>query len=299
MLRMSYLGLMSIYELSLQGNGSHAIRPAMQGKVTENTLSLDIDGVELRAKRLQLEEPSLVNGPLLVFLHQGLGSIAQWRDYPLAVSLTTGLPALIYERQGYGESAALAGPLKKDYLIHHGLAVLPKVLELFQEDQFILIGHSDGGSIAMVAASDDKQRANILGVVSEAAHCFCEPSSKQGVQKLVDDFEKGKLKTALEKFHPINLEQTFYAWANVWRSDEFANWDIRDRLANIKCPLLAIHGNDDENCSVRQIEVISAHCRSDLTLKYIENCAHIPHHQQRKQVLDSIVPFVKALLPLN
>lgn len=230
----------------------------------------------------------------LVFLHEGLGSIGQWRDFPACLSIMTGLPALVYERWGYGSSDILNIPRTARYIHDEALISLPEVLEKANINDAILIGHSDGGSIALIfsAIHGDKVR----GVVTEAAHVFVEDVTIAGIRQAVELYETTDLKYRLHKFHKNNTDSMFRAWADTWLAPWFRNWNIEEYLSRITCPLLIIQGEDDEYGTRAQVESIISQAGGPAEGFIVSDCGHVPHHQARERVLNEMTRFISSLV---
>jgi len=229
--------------------------------------------------------------PTIIFLHEGLGSIAQWRDFPERVCSATGLPAFVYERWGHGKSEPFTGKRGNDYL-HKEAVALAEIADLCTGRDVILIGHSDGGSIALLYASTDR---SVRGVITEAAHVFVEDVTVEGIRKAVSAYEEENLREKLARFHGPNTDAVFRAWSDTWLSPEFRSWNIESRLKGIACPVLAIQGKDDEYGTPAQVEAIvkGAGGRADALL--IEGCGHVPHFQAAGPVLSAITRFIVSL----
>ncbi len=233
------------------------------------------------------------NGPVLVFLHEGLGSIGQWRDFPEKICAATGLSALVYDRWGYGGSDPLTQPRKPDYLHDEALVSLPEVLCQCDIDKPILIGHSDGGSIAIIYAGTYPQK--VSGIITEAAHVFVEDVTVEGIKSAVEVYESTDLKKRLAKFHDNNTELMFRGWSDIWLSPEFRNWNIEEYLPQITCPFLAIQGKDDEYGTRAQVEAIVDKVTGSARASMIDNCGHIPHLQAMEKVFSEMVSFIRQL----
>ena len=233
------------------------------------------------------------NRPVLVFLHEGLGSIGQWRDFPEIICASTGCPALVYDRWGYGGSDPLTQPRKPDYLHDEALLSLPEVLNQCAIDKPILIGHSDGGSIAIIYAGTYPQK--VAGIITEAAHVFVEDVTVEGIKRAVEVYESTDLKTRLARFHGSNTELMFRGWADIWLSPEFRNWNIEEYLPHITCPLLAIQGKDDEYGTPAQVEAIVGKVTGPARASMIDNCGHIPHIQAMEKVFSEMVSLIREL----
>ena len=233
----------------------------------------------------------------LIFLHEGLGSIAQWGDFPVCLSIMTGLPALVYERWGYGNSDALNIPRTARYLHDEALISLPDVLEQANINDAILIGHSDGGSIALIFAAAHRDR--VRGVITEAAHVFVEDVTINGIRQAVDLFYTTDLRDRLYKYHKGNTDSMFRAWADTWLAPSFRNWNIEEYLSQITCPVLAIQGEKDEYGTHAQIKSIVRQVAGPAEGLMIPNCGHVPHHQARERVLNEMGRFIRFLVHSN
>jgi pimeloyl-ACP methyl ester carboxylesterase len=227
--------------------------------------------------------------PPLVFLHEGLGSIRQWRDFPAKVAAATGRRALVYDRYGYGQSDVLREKRRTIRFMHdEGLIALPRLLDELGIRNPVLIGHSDGASIALIYAGSGKETP---GVVAMAPHVFIEPICIASIKKVAAEFETSDLPARLGKYHR-DPRRTFYGWADVWRDPEFKSWDIRDdTLPKIKCPVLAIQGYDDEYGTMAQLDELKKRSSAE-TLK-LERCGHAPFRDQPEKTLDAVTDFIR------
>lgn len=251
--------------------------------------TLDLAGGQIAARRI--DPPGTTpNGPVMVFLHEALGCIAMWKDVPERLAAMTGLPALVYDRHGHGLSSALARRRHPDYLDHESFEVLPRLLEACGIADPIPIGHSDGGSIALLYASRHPVRA----LVSEAAHVFNEEISRQGIREAVTAWKETDLPSRLGKYHGDKTEALFFAWADCWLSEPFAAWNIEDRLPDISAPGLIVQGEEDEYGSRAQVEAIVAGMSGPATALMVSGCRHIPHFQAPETVLPAIAEFIAA-----
>ncbi|MCM8593742.1 alpha/beta fold hydrolase [Accumulibacter sp.] len=235
--------------------------------------------------------PSRAALPTLVLLHEALGSVALWRDFPERIALATGCQVLSWSRQGYGHSSPLAGPRTPRYLHDEAIEQMPAVLAALQIDQPVLIGHSDGGSIALIHAAAFPDR--VAGLVVIAPHEFVEHEALAGIRRAGEAYASGRLRNRLAAFHR-DADRVFDAWHDTWLSENFRDWDIRDCLPAIRCPILAIQGEDDEYATMRQIECIAESC-ADVELLKLADCRHSPHRDQPERVIAAIVRFVDRL----
>jgi pimeloyl-ACP methyl ester carboxylesterase len=243
---------------------------------------------------VEIIEPSVrpadAPGTTLIFLHEGLGCISQWRDFPLAVSLATRLPAVIYERRGYGNADPLDAPRSARYLHEEALQSLPEVLRQLQIDDAILIGHSDGGSIALIFAAVWPEK--VRGIITEAAHVFVEEVTLAGIREAVRIYTSTDLPDRLSRHHGSNTETAFRGWSDTWLSPAFRDWNIEEYLPGVRCPVLAIQGRDDEYGTSAQIEAIVSGVSGPAEPLIVADCGHVPHLQARERVLAEMTRFI-------
>jgi len=234
--------------------------------------------------------------PMLVFLHEGLGCIAMWRDFPETLVKATHVPALVYERWGYGRSDPLPviGARSRRYLHDEALIGLPDVLAQCAIDDAILIGHSDGGSMALMfaAAHPDKVR----GVITEAAHVFVEDVTLDGIREAVAIYATTDLKEKLTRYHGDNTEAVFRGWADTWLNPAFRSWNIEEFLPRITAPLFVIQGADDQYGTPAQVEVIAGRVKGPVKKWLVPGCGHIPHVDAREAVCREMKNFILELV---
>ena len=259
----------------------------------------NVSGVQLEVAIVGPVSPST---PALVFLHEGLGSVSLWRDWPAELCSQLQMPGLVYSRQGYGQSDATAnvrnnskvlngvrqGRLQADYMHHEALAVLPKLLQGLGIQNPILIGHSDGGTIALIYASHHP----VAACVVMAPHVMVEDISVNAVAKARDAFLQGSLRERLAKFH-ADVDGAFWQWNDVWLSSEFRGFDIRKEIESMTAPLLAIQGEDDAYGTMAQIDDIAVHVPHAERVK-LASCGHSPHRDQPAQVNAAIAQFLST-----
>jgi len=243
-------------------------------------------GHRLQARRLGRHD----KGPVLVFLHEGLGSIAQWRDYPELLCRKSGLSGLIYDRLGYGGSEPIKEKRRMEDLHEEAFASLPEVLQKCRVGKAFFIGHSDGGSIALLFAAVHPDRT--AGVITEAAHVFVEDVTVDGIRVAVAAYETGDLREKLAKYHAGNTEGAFRGWADTWLAPEFRNWNLEEYLPSIQAPLLAIQGQNDPYGTPAQVKAIVSRVNGPARGLIIPGCGHIPHIQARHRVLSEMAEFV-------
>jgi pimeloyl-ACP methyl ester carboxylesterase len=232
--------------------------------------------------------------PALVFLHEGLGSIRQWRDFPAKLSGATGCRALGYDRYGYGQSDILVERQRTVRFMHdEALEALPDLLRSLKVENPILIGHSDGASIALIYSGAGHA---VRGVVAMAPHVFIEPLCLGSIEKAKESFENTDFAERLGRYHR-DARKTFYGWADVWLDPEFKGWDIRDDyLPKVRCPVLAIQGRDDEYGTMAQLDEIERRVNGSCQLLKLENCGHSPFRDQAEIVISKVTSFGKKLL---
>lgn len=241
----------------------------------------------------QTEENCL--NPIIIFLHEGLGCSAQWRDFPENISNTLKCPVLLYDRYGYGKSEKINEKRSTDFLNKEALEYLPELINnlCIQNRKIILFGHSDGGSIALIYATAFPE--NIIGVITEAAHVFIEDISVQGIQNVEKEYQKGKLKERLQRYHGTKTETMVESWTQTWLTPAAKMWNIEHLLPKIKCPVLAVQGTDDNYGTYAQLESIKRNTGAKTELLYLDGCGHTPHLQARERVLQKTKEFYLRL----
>ena len=252
-----------------------------------------VSGVRLECRWIGAPRPG---APVLVFLHEGLGCLAQWRDFPDRVAASLGLPALVYSRAGYGASDPVGLPRPLDYLDREGEIHLPAVLDRAGIDQAILIGHSDGATIALVAAGHDPA-GRIKAVVAMAPHSFVEDMCVEAIAKVATLWRDTDLRQRLARHHGDNVDCAFLGWNDTWLRPEFKRWHIRDHLAAIRAPVLVIQGEDDEYATLAQVEIVRDLVPGGAGILVLPACGHSPQKDQAQAVLDAIVAFVRPVPP--
>lgn len=229
--------------------------------------------------------------PTIVMLHEGLGSISLWRDFPEKLAAATGAAVLLYSRHGYGWSDVLDAPQSVEYMHREALDVLPELLAQLGIAQPVLLGHSDGASIALIYAGT---HAAVRGVVAMAPHVFVEEVSIQSIAEAKTAFETTDLPQKLARHH-ADSSKTFYGWNDIWLHEDFRSWNIEEYLPAIRCPLMAVQGIDDEYGSMAQLDAIDAQAGGPVELVKLAACRHSPHRDQPEATLQAIARFVSAL----
>ena len=259
--------------------------------LARETFHVEAGGVRLRAQRLV--PPGASEEPVLVFLHEALGSIPQWRDFPGALCEALALRGLLYERRGFGGSDPLPAPHGGlDYLHHEARETLPLVLSACGVARPILVGHSDGGTIALLFAAAFPSRP--AAVVTEAAHVFVEEVTLAGIRKAEEAWRRADLRERLARHHGEKVDTVFASWAGTWLKDETVEWEMLDELAAVTCPALVIQGADDEYGTPAQVEAIVSRLSGPAEALLIPGCGHVPHRQSPAVVLGAVARFLRG-----
>ncbi len=225
----------------------------------------------------------------LVFLHEGLGSISMWRDFPHKVAAATGRRTLVYARRGYGRSEPVAAPRGVDYMHREGLEVLPAVLDHFGFDRPILLGHSDGASIALIYAGGTGRGVEAL--ILEAPHVFVEDLTVESIAKVKDVYAQTNLREKLARHH-ADVDGAFWGWNNIWLHPDFRQWNIEAYLPQVSAPTLVIQGADDEYGTLAQVEAIERQAAGSVARVVLPDCGHSPHRDQEAATLAAVADFV-------
>ncbi len=228
--------------------------------------------------------------PVIVFLHEGLGSVSLWRDFPERLCEALGFRGLVYSRFGYGRSTPRPHEERfpRDYLHREAVDVLPALLDALGVRRAWLFGHSDGGTIALLAAAHVPER--VQGIVVLAPHIFVEDSILPGILKVRDGYAGGPLRDQLARHHD-DPDSAFYGWFDIWSDPAFRDWNIEAELENITCPVLAIQGENDEYASLEQIRGIQRRV-PPTQLLILPDSGHSPHRDQTAAVIRATAAFI-------
>ncbi len=233
---------------------------------------------------------------LLVLLHEGLGSIGQWKNFPSEISERLNLPVLCYDRLGYGKSSVVE-TRTGEYLKHEAGFILPQLLKhLDYNKQVSPFGHSDGATVALIFAALNPKSTK--KVIAAAPHVIIEDLTANGVKQAVEAYTKGKLKTRLEKYHGNKTEQMFWSWAGFWSKESSRSWNMLELLEKIESPVLFIQGDKDHFGTLNQGEEIKKRVQDDYQELIIENCGHVPHFESKKEVLHAVAKFCNPQNPV-
>jgi pimeloyl-ACP methyl ester carboxylesterase len=228
-------------------------------------------------------EPGAVT---LVMLHEGLGSLAMWRDFPQTLADSLRLRVLAYSRYGYGQSAPLSAPRAVSYMHDEALIVLPQLLQRLGIERPLLFGHSDGASIALIHAS----RNPVRGVIALAPHVFVEDLSVKSIAAARVAYETTDLRSRLARYH-ADVDSAFWGWNDIWLHPDFRGWNIEALLPQIQSPVLVIQGQEDEYGTEAQLHAIARGAR-DVQLSLLPDCGHSPQRARPEKVLEAIRGWV-------
>jgi len=249
---------------------------------------------ELRIKGRSLEVqriPGAGGKPELLFLHEGLGSVSHWREFPARTAEATGCPVTVYSRYGCGNSDVLTGARGVRYMHDEALETLPDLLRQLEIENPILVGHSDGGSIALIYAG---VHDCVRGLVLMAPHVFVEDLSVQSIAEAKTAFETSDLPQKLARHHR-DAERTFWGWNDIWLHPDFRSWNIEEYLPRITCPILVIQGMQDQYGTMSQVEAIQKQVAGPTQVLKLEDCRHSPQRDQPEKTLKAIAEFVASL----
>ena len=257
-------------------------------------LWLNVDGARLEAR---CWGPAPGDAPIIVMLHEGLGSVGLWRDFPEQVAAATGLGVFAYSRQGYGASDPCTLPRPVDYMSDEAVRVLPPVLDQAGIGRAILLGHSDGGSIAAIHAGTVHD-PRVRGLILLAPHFFVEDVSVQAIQAAQVAYDTGEQRARLARHHR-DVDAAFLGWNQAWPNPAFRDWDITDTLDHIQVPVLAIQGHQDPYGTAAQVQVIEDRMYAPAEVHLLDDCGHAPHQAQTRQTMDLIQDFIARLIRIE
>ena len=250
-------------------------------KIVDHTLEFKVVG-DLSSNNLSL-----------ILLHEGLGSVSMWKDVPEKIYDNTGYNVVTYSRAGYGKSSTVILPRPLDYMSIEAKKYLPEVINQLHLKQYILIGHSDGGTIAALNSAS-VQSNDLKGIVLVAPHFFIEKFNIESIKKIRNKYEKEGLREKLSRYHD-DVDNAFYGWCDTWLNPNFHSWDITDEIQNIKKPVCAIQGNTDPYGSVKQIEVLEKKLYVNVSKLILEKCGHNPFFERTEKSIKYIKSFINEI----
>ena len=237
--------------------------------------------------------PAPEHAPTIIMLHEGLGSASLWKDFPEKLADATGFGVFAYSRCGYGASDPVPLPRPLDYMTQEAEDTLSKVLDQIGFQRGILLGHSDGASIAALYAGGVSDH-RVRGVILIAPHFFTEPDQLEAIAEAKEAYEKTDLRERLARHHH-HVDNTFRGWNNAWLDPEFKEWNISETIDYLRIPVLAIQGVNDQYGTIAQIQEIETRCYSPVEVVMLDDCKHSPHIEQTDKTLQSIASFVQRL----
>jgi pimeloyl-ACP methyl ester carboxylesterase len=255
---------------------------------------MQTDQLNFEGRRIEYRfaGPSATDGVDLVMLHEGLGSVSMWRDFPEQLAQATGCRTLVYSRHGYGGSSPLDDPRAVNYMHEEARVWLPAILERLGVRRPVLFGHSDGASIALIWAATPE--SGVAGVIALAPHVKVEELTVRSIAAARDAYLETDLRTRLSRHHR-EVDSAFWEWNRIWLDPAFRSWNIEALLPSIRCPILAIQGEDDEYGTMEQIASI-ARAVPGSKLMALPACRHSPHRDQPQAVLAAAQEFISGLV---
>ena len=249
---------------------------------------VDVGGARLEVERIDVGRAA---APPIVMLHEGLGSVAMWKDFPHRVAHAANRDVVVYSRAGYGRSAPATLPYGVRYMHDEALVALPRLLDACGIVRPILLGHSDGASIALIhAGASDRP---VAGLALMAPHVIVEDVSIESIAAAKVAWRTTDLRAKLARYHD-DVDGAFTGWNDIWLHPDFRDWNIEDLVRDVRCPILAIQGEDDEYGTFDQIERIER-LAPDVERVRLADCRHSPHRDQPEVVLEALVRFVDRL----
>jgi pimeloyl-ACP methyl ester carboxylesterase len=227
--------------------------------------------------------------PAVIMLHEGLGSVSMWKDFPQALASRIGSEVIVYSRAGYGKSSPASLPREVRYMHQEGLDILPELIRSLEVSEPVLLGHSDGGSIGLICAGGSD--VALSGLIVMAPHIFVEPITVESIAQAREAWRSTDLRHRLARYHD-DVDSVFTGWNDIWLHEDFLRWNIEDYLPAIDIPLLAIQGEEDEYGTMAQIDGI-ANLVADAQLLKLAACRHSPHRDQPEAVLDVVERFMQ------
>jgi pimeloyl-ACP methyl ester carboxylesterase len=235
--------------------------------------------------------------PTIVMLHEGLGSVGLWNDFPAKLQAATGCGVFLYSRAGYGASSPVLLPRPLDYMHIEASDVLPKVLDALGFRRGLLLGHSDGASIAAIYAGS-RQDHRVKGVVMIAPHFIVEDISVKSIAEIRQAYETNELRAKLARWHK-DVDNAFYGWNGAWLDPKFRDWDISEYLAYIRVPVAVVQGERDQYGTMRQVEIAKDECYCPVDVTVVPMAGHSPHREAPEATLEAITQFASAVFRLE
>ena len=278
----------------LRGDDAVSVEKKMTMTTLQPSGMLTIGDAQLEYRMIG---PSPDKAPTIVMLHEGLGCVGLWGDFPERLQAATGAGVFVYSRAGYGNSSPAALPRPLDFMEREALDVLPKVLDAIGFRRGLLLGHSDGASIAAIYAGG-VQDHRVRGVALIAPHFMVEEFGLASIRKTSEAYRNGDLKPKLARWHK-NVDIAFNGWSDTWLNPDFRNWDISQSLAYLRVPLLIVQGADDQYGTLRHLEIAQEECYCPVEPAIIPGAGHSPHREAPEVTLKTVADFTERLLSLH
>lgn len=231
--------------------------------------------------------------PTIVMLHEGLGCLALWRDFPQKLAQATGFGVFVYSRAGYGKSEPAELPRPLDYMTVEATQILPEILDVIGFQYGVLLGHSDGATIAAIHAGSVED-FRVRGLVLIAPHFFTEPEGLASIAQAKGNYENGNLHAKLAKYHD-DVDNAFRGWNDAWLDERFKDWNVTEVIDYLRVPVLAIQGVDDQYGTMAQINEIESRAYSPVDVEIIPDCGHAPHAEYPERTLAAVGEFCARL----
>lgn len=260
--------------------------------IPDQSLTIPHDGAMLHARTWR--PPGGSPAPGIVLLHEALGSVSRWRDFPAALAARTGVATMAFDRVGHGLSPARATAQQPTYLTEQARDVLPAILAATSLAKPVLYGHSDGATIALIYAALYPDR--VAGVIAEAPHVIVEPITREGIIAARAAFREPRLFARLARHHGDKAQALLDGWAGLWLSHAHADWSIVDLMARITAPVLLVQGVDDAYGSRAQLDLIASRVAGPSSVMLLQDCGHSPHREPRALVLDQVERFLARIV---
>jgi len=267
-------------------SGTPPIVTCASSKASDSSVAVPGGSVFVRRWNTGLSER-----PPIILLHDSLGSVEQWRDFPQALADATGTEAIAYDRLGFGKSTPRAARPSVDFVTDEAATFFPALARALGLTRFVLFGHSVGGAMALAIAASEPAACG--AVITEAAQAFVEPRTLAGIRAASAEFARPEQFAKLTRWHGGKARWVLDAWAGVWLSPGFRSWSLDEELPLVRSPVLAIHGDQDEYGSVQFARRITGKAGGPSELAILEGCGHVPHRERREEVLRLTASFLE------
>lgn len=241
--------------------------------------------------------PPPAEEPVIVMLHEGLGCLALWRDFPKRLAEETGLPVFAFSRAGYGQSDLADLPRPLDYMTREAVETMPEVLDAIGARRFILFGHSDGATIAAEYAGRVED-FRVRGLILMAPHFFAEPMGLAEIARAREAFGASDLKERMGKYHR-DAEAAFRGWNDAWLDPGFRSWNVAEVIDYLRVPALVIQGRDDQYGTAAQVEEIESRSYAPVDVLMLDECRHAPHAERPERTLEAAAEFARRLVRIE